>query len=236
MKTSTIIVFIFLVCQALAAQDLPAFHAVVSSTRTYMDASRKTESEYWFTKSKTYITNGRITTLIRNDLGVVYTVIVRSNQYYVDSIKPASKEVPEVKKLDFRHLGVDRYAPDYDWTIDRKSGKDTSGLFSSDHYLAEGDADFDMVKLEYWVSKPDDQEMAHLFRDIQLNSMSSLTSRKPLVDLLKKNKRCIPLKIIELIDNPIAPPMLNQIIVEKLESGKAPANIFELPAGAKKGI
>jgi hypothetical protein len=76
--------------------------------------------------------------------------------------------------------------------------------------------------------------MALLFRDIQLNSMNSLSSREPMVDLLKKNKRCIPVKIIELIDNPIAPPILNRIIVEKLEPGKAPDNIFELPSGAKK--
>lgn len=232
-----IIAFLATIFQMPVVAELPKeYHAVVNTKRTYMDATRETKSEYWFTNNKTYISNGRVSTIIRKDLGVVYTVIIRSNQYYMDSIKPAKKEVPEVRELDFRHLGVDRYTTDYDWTVDRKSGKDTTGPFSSDHYLANGDADFDQVSLEYWISKPGDPEMALLFREIQLNSMSSLTTRKPLIDLLRKSKRCIPVKIIELIDNPIAPPILNRIVVEKLESAKAPENIFELPSGAKKAI
>lgn len=234
MRILTIALLATLFRMTVMAEQPKEYHAVVTAKRTYMDATRETKSEYWFTNDKTYISNGRVSTIIRKDLGVIYTVIVRSNQYYVDSIKPAKKEAPEIKELDFKHIGVDRYTADYDWTVERKSGKDTAGLFSSVHYLADGDADFDQVSLEYWISKPDDPEMALLFREIQLNSMSSLTSRKPLIDLLRKNKRCIPVKIIELIDNPIAPPILNRIIVEKLEIANAPENVFELPTGAKK--
>jgi len=219
--------FLVLTGPTLSAQDLPVYHAVVSSTRTYMDASRNTKSDYWFTKDKTYISNGRVATIERKDMGVVYTLIVKSNEYYVDTIKPSKKEVPEVRELDFRHIGVDRYTTDYEWTINRKSGKDTAGLFSSVHYLADGDADFDQISLEYWISKPDDRQMARLLNEIMITNSRNLKSRKPLVDHLRKNKYEIPSKIIELIDNPIAPPILNRIVVEKLEPAKAPENISD---------
>jgi hypothetical protein len=230
-----ILAFLTVIIQMPAvARQSREYHAVVSSTRTYMDVSRETKTEYWFTKGKTFISNGRINTIVRDDLGVVYTLIVKSNVYYVDTIKPGKTKEPAPKDLDFRYIGVDRYTADYDWNVTRNSHKDTSGIFTSAHYVADGDADFDQVLLEYWVAQPNDKEMSSLFREIQLNSMSYLTTRKPLIDLLRKNKSCIPVKIIELVDNPIAPPILNRIILEKLEPAEAPANIFDLPEGAKK--
>ncbi len=234
MKTFLLSLLSLVILVPVSAKQPKEYHAVVSSTRTYMDVSRVTKSDYWFTKDKTYITNGRVSTIVRNDLGVIYTLIVSSNTYYVDSIKRVKKEEPTPKEIDFRHLGVDRYSTEYDWIVERKSRKDTTGMFTAEHYVADGDADFDQVSLEFWITKPDDPEMAALFQETQVNGMSYLTSRKPLVDHLKKNKHTISVQIIELIDNPISPPIRNLIVVEKIEAGKAPTNVFELPAGAKK--
>ncbi|MDD4644743.1 MAG: hypothetical protein PHY99_01995, partial [Bacteroidales bacterium] len=138
------------------------------------------------------------------------------------------------KDIDFRYVGVNRYNPVYDWVTSLKYKGNTTGLFKSDHYSADGDADFDQVSLEFWLTKPDDRNMAEQFREIAINSMSYQSTRKPMADLLSKNKQVIPVKIIELIDNPIATPIKNVVIIEKLEQAEAPENIFDLPAGAKK--
>jgi len=221
--------------QAVEAQDIPAFHAVISNTRTYMGTSRKTQSEYWFTKDKTYVSNGRVATIERKDLGIVYTLIVRSNEYYADTIEKGQPEEAKTEEIDFRYVGVDRLQSDYYWDVDQQAKNDPSGLFKADCYVASGDADFDQVELEFWVAKPRNREMAELFNRIILNSMSYSKTRKPLVDKLKKDKYRIPVRIVELLENPIASPAKTEIIVEKLEPATAPANIFELPAGAKPG-
>lgn len=234
MKTLKLIVILLLSWQAITAQDLPAYHAVISSTRTYMDVSRNTQSDYWFTTDKTYISNGRITTIERKDLGIVYTLIVRSNEYYIDTIKPEKTQEKAPEEIDFRYVGVDRLASDYDWIIDKKSKNDQSGIFKADHYTADGDADFDQVTLEFWLTKPGNREMAGLFNKLIQNSMSYNKTRLPLIDMLKKDKYRVPVRIVEMLENPIAPPAKTEIIVEKLEAATAPAHIFELPAGAKQ--
>jgi len=234
MKTSKLIVLLLFSWQVIAAQDIPAYHAVITSARTYMDVTRNTQSDYWFTKDKTYISNGRVITIERKDLGVVYTLIVRSNEYYIDTIKPEKTQEKTIEEIDFRYVGVDRLVSDYDWSIDKKSKNDQSGLFKSDHYAADGDADFDQVALEFWLAKPGNREMAGLLNNLMQNSMSYNKTRQPLIDKLKKDKYCVPVKIVEMLENSIAPPAKTEIIVEKLEPATAPAHIFELPAGAKQ--
>jgi hypothetical protein len=232
---ATLALFSLFILGGLAAQDLPVYHAVVSSTRTYMDVGRETKSEYWFTRDKTFISDGRITTIERFDLGVSYTLIVRDNEYYVDTIKPAKTEEKASEKIDFRYVGVNSLASDYDWTVDKKSKNGQVGFFKADQYIADGDADFDHVALEFWLAKPGNQEMTGLFNRIILSSMKNMKTRKPMIDLLIKNKSIVPVKIIELVDNPIASPIEIRILVEKLEAAAAPGDIFELPAGVKQG-
>jgi hypothetical protein len=108
------------------------------------------------------------------------------------------------------------------------------GLFRSVCYTAEGDADFDQVSLEFWLARPGEREMAKLFNQIMLDNTSYQVSRKPLADRLKRKTSEIPVKIIERLENPIAPPMTYLIELEKLETLQAPANIFDLPVGATK--
>jgi hypothetical protein len=165
---------------------------------------------------------------------MVYTLIVRSNEYYVDTIKQGKTEETKTEEIDFRYVGVDRLESDYDWVIGKKSKNDQSGLFKANHYLADGDADFDQAVLEFWLAKPGNREMAGLFNKIIQNSMSYNKTRQPLVDMLKKDKCRIPVRIVEMLENPIAPLIKTEIVIEKLEPATAPENIFELPAGAKK--
>jgi|GEM_PF-2476193 len=232
-KRITLIVFA-VISLSVFAKEPQQYHAVVKTTRTYMDVSRETQSDYWFTKGKTFTSNGRVATISRHDLGVVYTLLIKKNIYYVDSIKADKKDNTATKDIDFRYIGVDRYNPVYDWVTNLESKNDTTGLFKSDHYIADGDADFDQVSLEFWLTKPDDRNMAELFSEIAVNSMSYQSTRKPMADLLSKKKQEVPVRIIELINNPIAPPIKNVIVIEKLEPAEAPEGIFDLPAGAKK--
>ncbi len=234
MKTLKLIPMLLLSWQAIAAQDLPAYHAVISSTRTYMDVSRTTQSDYWFTKDKTYVSNGRVITIERNDLGVVYTLIVRSNEYYTDTLRQGKPDETKTEEIDFRYVGVDRLESDYDWEVSKQAKNDPSGLLKADRYMASGDADFDQVELEFWLAKPGNREMAGLFNKLMQSSMGYNKTRLPLIDMLKKDKYRIPVKIVEMLENPIAPLAKTEIIVEKLEPATAPANIFELPAGAKQ--
>jgi len=216
------------------AGDDPVCHARIINKRTYMNVSREYPMEYWIAKDKyCYINNNQIKTIVRKDLGVVYTILVKTNKYYVDSIKPQQKLTEAGKEPDFKYIGLN-YEPVYEWNKSHKLPKDTVANFVCDHFRSEGDADFDQVSLEFSVARPGDRIVAAMFNETMVSIMGWMKTRKPLADMLKRNKYLIPTRFIETVDNPIAPPVTTSFKLDKLEMTSPPENIFELPLGAEK--
>jgi hypothetical protein len=56
----------------------------------------------------------------------------------------------------------------------------------------------------------------------------------PLFTLITRNKNLMPLRIIEKVENPIAPQIITKINLDKFEQVTLPDGIFEIPASLKK--
>ena len=210
----------------------PVYHAVVTSTRTYMDASRTRHSDYWFTREKSCISNGRVTTIERRDQGLIYTMIIRTKKYHVDTIRPSGAESGAEKDPGFRYLGLD-YNPVYDWSLRSKTEKDSTGQ-KLEHFTAIGEADFDHAELDLWLGKCNDPELTSGLNLLISNSLGYMESRKPMVDRLKGETARVPCRIEETVENSIAPP--EHYVIDIRIKGRAtpPDSVFELPANYTK--
>lgn len=210
-------------------------HAVVESSRTYMDFTRKYTNEYWIAKDKTCRKADTFIWITRKDLGLMWSINLRDNSYMEEKITPPKKpgQAPLKKQLDIHTLGWE-YNPEYDWSI-KKTGekKDINGI-PCELVTAQGEADFSEISLNLWLARdakiPGSVELYNLTIDALRGDMQ----RGAIVEVLMKFKDRAPIHRIEIIENPIAPTIRQESQVKKLEKTEPPPKIYELPEGLKK--
>ncbi|MFC2121993.1 hypothetical protein ACFLTI_10410 [Bacteroidota bacterium] len=234
MRNYIITILAALIPLCSTAKENTVYHAVVKKTRIYNNIPRDQNIEYWFTKDKTCIVQRGMKTIVRKDLGLVYTYVERSNGYYLDSINVNNETDKKTDEINFRVLGQDRYSPDYEWLMHKEKVVEMLNDFKTTRFTYDGDADFDEVKLDFWLTKPKNGEMAELFNSMQSDYAKNNKTRTPLHNILSENKKLIPVQIIDVRENSISPSVINKTLVEKIEEADPPENIFELPEGAKK--
>jgi hypothetical protein len=212
----------------------PVYYVKVSNVRTYMNVDRTTVTEYWFTKDKFCILNSnQIKTVIRRDLGVTYSINLRAGTYKIDSIKIQKQSLPVDKILDFKYIGQS-YVPDFEWNKPKRLPVEMINKFECAHYISEGDADFDQMSLEFLVAKTEDQFMANTVNSRILNIDTSNNNRKPIAGLISTSKNLIIMRIIERVENAIAPPATTKITIDNLEKVESANGFFDLPDNLKK--
>jgi len=213
--------------------DDPVYYAKITNTWTYMNISRENTTEYWFAKDKYCRVSNQVKTIIRKDIGVIYYINLRSNTLRTDSIKPQQETASVEKETRFKYIGLN-YVPVYEWNVPQLLSPDPVGDFICEHFSCEGDADFDQISLEFLIAKTDDLFMADMLNTTILNLSGSNNKREPVIDMITKNKNLITLRIIETVENSIAPHITTRINVDKLEPLKSAEEVFELTDGLKK--
>jgi hypothetical protein len=198
-----------------------------------MNIDRETVTEYWFTKDKYCTMSNQIKNIVRKDLGVVYVINLRTGTVRTDSIKPSITMSYAENPMDFKYIGQ-YYIPVYEWNKPKLLSSETVGNYVCEHYLCEGDADFDQISLEYLVAKTNDQFMASMLNSSIMSPGGSNNKREPITGLITGNKNLIILRIIETVENPIAPHITTTINVDKLELLKSSEGLFDLPDNLKK--
>jgi len=204
------------------------YYAKVTNVRNYMDQDRTTVTEIWRTKDKSCTLINQRKSILRNDLGLIYLINLQAETYTVDSIKTRPTQAPAKKGLDFKYIGQD-YTPVYEWKKPLLVNKDTIGKYSCDHFLCRGDADFDQILLDYFLIKTDDKSLAGIINSFLLSSGSSANKREPLTQAVNKDNNLLILKIIERVENPIAPPIITTITVDTFTKLQPEMELFEVP-------
>jgi hypothetical protein len=224
------IIILFGLCNSfiIRSQDDSVYYAKITNTRTYMNIDRVSVTEYWFTKDKSCVMSNQIKSIVRKDLGVVCLINLLTGTVRTDSIKPPKTMSPAEKPMDFKYIGQD-YIPVYEWNEPKLLPSETIGEYVCEHFLCEGDADFDQISLEYMVAKTDNQFMAGKLNSTIMSFGGSSNKREPIAGLITGNKNLITLRIIETVENPIAPHITTTINVDKLELLKSSEGLFDLP-------
>ncbi len=217
--------------------DDPVYYVKITNTRTYMNIDRVTITEYWFSKDKYCTLSNQRKTIVRKDIGITYFINLGSGTYRADSIKPQKitdsiklqkTELKVGKTMDFKYIGQN-YISEYEWNKPKPLSMETIGGYVCEHYICEGDADFDRISLEFLMAKTDDQFIVSMLNNTILNLTGSNNKREPIIRMINGNKNLIPLRIIENIENPIAPHVTTTINVDKLDLVKSPGDLFDLP-------
>jgi hypothetical protein len=198
-----------------------------------MNIDRVSVTEYWFTKDKYCEMNNQTKSIVRRDLGVIYLINLRSGTVKIDSIKPTNTMSPSEKPMDFKYIGQD-YIPVFEWNQPKLLSPETIGEYNCEHYICDGDADFDQISLGYLVVKTNDQFMANTLNSSIMSLGGSNNKREPIIEMINGNKNLITLRIIETVENPIAPHITTTINVDKLERLKSSEGLFDLPYNLKK--
>jgi hypothetical protein len=234
MKLIFIILFSFLNVFLKSVFNDPVYYIKVTNVRTYMNVDRTTVTEYWFTKDKFCILNSnQIKTIIRRDLGVTYSINLRAGSYRIDSIKIQKPTPPSDIVLDFKYIGQN-YAPDFEWNKPKRLPVEMINKFECVHYLSEGDADFDQISLEYLAAKTEDQFMSSTVNSRILNIDGLNKRRKPIAGLISASKNLVIMRIIEKVENAIAPPITTRITIDNLEKVESTNGMFDIPENLKK--
>jgi hypothetical protein len=232
MKLFTLFLFSFYCVFSAFAADTPSFYVKVTNTRTYMNVDRVTVTEYWFSNGNYCSQNNQTKLIYRPDQGVRYFINLKNNTYRVDSIKkPSAKEASTQESI--KYLGR-YYYPEYEWNKPEKLRKDTVGNFKCEHFYCDGDADFDQIYLDFYMTRMNDYAFARFVSTTIFNIKEENNKSLPLFTLITRNKNLMPLRIIEKVENPIAPQIITKINLDKFEQVTLPDGIFEIPASLKK--
>jgi hypothetical protein len=203
------------------------YYTKVTNVRNYMDLDRSTITEYWTGKNKSCTLVNHIKTIFRNDLGLIYKIDLQAKTYRIDSIKTISLKLPSKTILDFKYIGQE-YTPVFEYNDPKSVNFDTICNHKCERFLCEGDADFDHIWLDYYITKTEDQSLAIIINSIFLSYGGSGNKRDPLISLTK-NKNIMILRLIEKVENPISPPITMRISVETIKKLYPEKDLFELP-------
>lgn len=216
------------ILKGFTGNDDPVYYARVTNTWSYLSNERITVTEYWFTQDKSCSVSNNINkTIIRKDIGMQYSVNLRSGSVQSRPLQQAMMTTPDEKQEDIKHAGQ-YYTPVYEWNNPVLLSREKSAGYDCDHFLCNGDADFDRISVEFLMAEAGDQFVADYINSLMLSSRDS-NKRDPLTRMVKGNSKLFPVKIIEDVENAIAPHILTTIVIDKLEQVNPSEDLFEPP-------
>jgi hypothetical protein len=213
------------ILRGYAVSDDPVYYARVTNTWSYLSNDRITVTEYWFTKDKLCSVTTNSKTIIRKDKGVRHLVNLRTGSVLTRPLQQATATTDNEKKDDFKYAGQN-YSPVYEWNEPLLISKEKCAGYNCDHFLSKGDADFDRISVEFLMTEAEEQWIADNINSFMLNS----PKREPLSGMVKSNGKLFPVKIIEDVENAIAPHIVTTLVIDKLEKVTPSEDLFEPPA------
>ena len=207
-------------------------HAVIETTRTFRDMIRKSTEEFWSRPDKSLWKQENFLWITRKDLGVLWGVSFRSNDYLEEKLAPAGSAAA-ARRDDIHTRGWDFGLGKVDWVLEPTAETKTIKGVSCEHVVARGRSDFSELTVHLWLapaSTPGSVEILKLIAEPIRND----ERRAPIAELLDKLGGRLPLEREETIDGPISTAMKYAVKITTFEIADAPAGTYDLPAGAKK--
>jgi len=215
------------------ASDDFVFYIKITNVRNYMNLDRTTVTEMWTVTDKSCTLINQMKNIVRKDLGLIYLINLQAKTYSIDSIQTKSTQTLSKNALDFKYIGQ-KYNPEYEWKKPHLVKKDTVANYSCYHFLCTGDADFDQISLDYYLTKTKDKSFAEMVNSVMMNSVGSPNKQEPLTQVIDKDKNLMILKIIEKVENPISPRITTTIAIDIFKKTLPDKELFEVPANFRK--
>ena len=211
-------------------------HAIVESTRLYMDQETKVTSEYWIGPDRSSRTAAGRATITRDDLGLVWNLDLEGKTYSESVLgKPgAATPAPGRPNRDMRKLWLDYYEPDFAWTIKETGERKTILGFDCREFRATGQADFAELSAAYWICLTPGLPSAKALRDYSLDQYRGNARLAALLKILEENPGSFCAYREESVEHSIAPTSRAHTELRRLEEAGAPPGTYEIPAGFRK--
>jgi hypothetical protein len=210
-------------------------HAVVESTRLYMDQQTKVTFEYWVAPDRSSRKAAGRATITRDDLGLVWNLDLDGKSYSESVLrKPAAAPPPSGPGRDMRKLWLDYYEPDFAWTIKDTGERKTVNGFDCREFRATGEADFAEMDAAYWICLTPGIPGGKALHDYSLGQYRGDGRMAALLKLLEENPEGFCAYREETVEPSIAPTARAYTGLMKLEEAEAPPGTYEIPAGFRK--
>jgi hypothetical protein len=213
----------------------PDLHVVFRAEFVYMSSTRPLTNEWWASAGKSSARQGDRLTIVRDDLGLIWRVNVKTGTYTETKRPPGGQPEPAppaAGSVDMHTAGYD-WEPRYDWTV-RTSGR-TSSIAGRPcrEFVADGHADFAEAHASFWGCEP----LPGVRRnptDVVVNGLRNDSTKTMILDALAKHGGAWLLAAEEQQEPAIAPTMILRVRVETLAATTAPPGTFDLPPAVKK--
>ncbi|MDH4197852.1 MAG: hypothetical protein OEW05_10620 [Candidatus Aminicenantes bacterium] len=221
---------------AAAGAAAPAFaapddHIVSQQSRTYMgNTTPPMTQEMWVGDQAVWMFSGRVTALLRFDLGKRFYLNAAQKRYYeeplTDSVTPAPTAPERIQEVGWN------YVPEYDWTLRDTGEEKVIDGRTCRRLILDGDADYAEEVREVWVSRDVPIDLGRYYRLLTERELrGQLLAIYETTPLLREG---FILESRTTTENPIAPTIVWTSKVMKLEKADPPVGIYELPSDFKK--
>jgi hypothetical protein len=219
-----------LACLATALADT---HAIVESSRFYLEQETKVTFEYWIAPGRNLRKTAGRATIIREDLGLVWNLDLKGKTYTEVPLKALEPRASRPKP-DMRKLWLDYYDPDYAWTLKDTGEMKSFNGFECRGFGATGEADFAEMSATYWICLAPDVPGGKAFHDFSESQYRGDSRMAGLLEILRDHPAGICVFREEIVEPSIAPTIRTQTGLAKLEEAEAPPGTYDLPEGFQK--
>lgn len=207
-------------------------HVMSELKRTYMGRTYPTQtSEVWLDGDRTYVRDGAVVTITRQDLKKRWIILPGRKKYLEEPLGASPENRETVKPARIQEYGFD-YEPSYEWTIRETSETATINGLPCRKVVARGDAAYAEEVREMWVAEgaPIDVK-AYYERVVKPNLGEPWAKIWESHEFLRKG---IIMKSRTTNEPAIAPPSVIEITVVRMEKSPPPEKIYEIPDGLRK--
>ena len=207
-------------------------HVASELKRSYMGRTYPAQpSEVWLGADRTYVREGAVVVITRTDLGKRWVILPGRKKYLEEPLTAAPEKEGPAAPVRLQEYGFD-YEPAYEWSFHETGETATVGGLRCRKYVARGDAEYAEEVREMWVAESPPIDAKAYFERVVKPGLDPAWLRiyqghGPL-------KRGLVMRSVTTTEPAIAPTMMIEILVTKLETLPPPAGIYDLPGGLRK--
>lgn len=223
------VLLLFSFAGALKAES----HLIIEQTRKYMgQVYPKRITNVWISENAFSIRSLSNVIIYRRDLGKVWHLLPFKNRYYEQDIAEFEKSADPVKeKISVHKLGQN-YTPEYNWILKPGNSDETVNGYECKKFVALGDADFADDKIEIWGPHNSPLKLDDLAKKALMYYAEN--NYQGIVKLFPELNNYLIVKLVERINNSIAPEIINETLITKIEETPPNQTLYELPKGCTK--
>jgi len=229
-KWGTIAVLAVVLSVGPALPSLADDHLASSTKITYMGRTSPPQtSEVWIGEAKSYVREGSVATITRQDLGKKWIVNQRTKKYLEEPFPAGPAAPPKEEKFRIQEYGWNYHQPVYEWSVKETGETAVIDGRTCAKIVLTGEADYSSEIRELWIAKDVPIDLARYYgRIVEPNLEAALV---PIYRAAPALKNGLAVKTVMTEGRPIAGSTVWETILITAEKADPPAGIYDLPAG-----